>query len=184
MVSLKLAQNNEDLIQILKLQKKNLKSALTNNDIISQGFVTVEHDLKLLQAMNAKFKHVIAVDGNELIGYALVMTRDFRNKITILKSMFKKIDECTFKNKFLKDANYFVMGQICIAKNYRGQGVFKKLYNHLKMKMKNHFTYVITEVADENQRSLKAHYKVGFKTLLKYKDAEQINWVILIWEWH
>ena len=33
-----------------------------------------------------------------------------------------------------------------------------------------HFDYIITEVEIRNQRSMKAHYKVGFKEILEYKD--------------
>jgi len=49
-----------DLQEILILQAKNLKTSLAEEEINTQGFVTVVHDLSLLQEMNEAEKHVIA----------------------------------------------------------------------------------------------------------------------------
>ena len=75
--------------------------------------------------------------------------------------------------------DYIVMGQICIDKNFRKQGVFRGLYNKMKDELKQDYNCIITEVDKENQRSLNAHYTGGFKTLHTFYSNKQ-EWEILI----
>ena len=49
------------------------------------------------------------------------MTVDFVSKFVVLKLMFHKL------SKLVSDGKYIVIGQICIAKDYRKQGVFRVL---------------------------------------------------------
>lgn len=175
------SENNSELKQILSLQSKNLETNITKEELKSQGFVTVKHNLELLQEMSREYPHVIAVDNDEVIGYALVMLKRFSDKIPVLVPMFEMIDRLEFQSIKLANANYFVMGHICIEKDYRGRGVFQGLYRQMKNQLKNHFDFVITEVATRNQRSLAAHSKVGFKSILKYRSELGEEWDILLW---
>ena len=61
------------------------------------------------------------------------------------------------------------MGQICIAKNYRKQGIFRGLYHFYKAELQYQFNYLITEVAAINPRSMQAHEAVGFKIIDDFK---------------
>lgn len=171
---------DEDLPFILELQKQNHKNAVDDATKQSQGFVTAEHDLNLLKAMNDAFPHTVAYDGKEVIGYALTMTKAFRNKIEILKPMFDMIDQ-TLAEKQMSD-RYVVMGQVCIKASHRGQGIFYKLYDAMKRFTQGHFDSIITEVSVQNKRSLKAHYNHGFESLKKYQDKFGEDWDLIIWE--
>jgi len=71
-----------------------------------------------------------------------------------------------------------VMGQICIAKAYRGQGIFKGLYQAMLGFLGNAFSEIITEIDANNIRSLKAHLAIGFKEILRYQTQEQ-EWVLV-----
>ena len=53
------AQSDDDLRQILDLQKKNLKTVLSQDEKNSQGFLTLRHNLHLLSEMNSPFPHII-----------------------------------------------------------------------------------------------------------------------------
>ena len=72
--------------------------------------------------------------------------------------------------------NYMAMGQICIAKTHRGQGIFRKLYQTMKEKLPKGFDTIITEVDGKNKRSLVAHTAIGFNTLTIYNSNGK--------EWH
>ena len=74
------------------------------------------------------------------------------------------------------------MGQICIAKNYRKQGIFRGLYHFYKAELQYQFNYLITEVAAINPRSMQAHEAVGFKIIDTY-EADGIVWNIMDWDW-
>lgn len=178
------AKTSEELHQILALQAANLSKNISKAEAISQGFVTVQHDFELLKAMNEPFPHIIAKDGDKVIGYALVMLRSFADKISVLFSMFEMINESTFNVKSINDSTYFTMGQVCIDKDYRGQGVFQNLYETMQKHYANDFQYLITEISARNTRSLKAHGKIGFQDLKVFTDKESgETWHLVIWDW-
>ena len=47
------AKTDNDLRQILDLQQKNLPKHLSDNEQMTQGFVTLEHDFEMLKKMNS-----------------------------------------------------------------------------------------------------------------------------------
>ena len=183
MISFHKANNTTDLEQILSLQAANRPENISSSELQEQGFVTVRHNLSLLQAMNNPFSHIIAKEQEKLIAYALVMLKKFKNQIPVLIPMFDQIDHLEHKGQPLAAIDYFVIGQICIAKGYRGQGVFYGLYEKMKQEMQPIFPLVITEVSVRNPRSLKAHEKAGFETILGYATEDGEKWEILKWDW-
>ncbi len=74
------------------------------------------------------------------------------------------------------------MGQICIAKVYRGQGLFEQLYNYHKEIYQPQFDLFVTEISTRNHRSLRAHEKVGFKTIHTHRDNLD-EWRVVAWDW-
>ncbi|MFH4963620.1 hypothetical protein V8G69_01330 [Gaetbulibacter sp. M235] len=59
----KSAETEEELHQILELQRVNIFSVISKEEKLSQGFVTVEHTFEILKAMNDLCPHTIAKDG-------------------------------------------------------------------------------------------------------------------------
>jgi|AntRauTorckE5430_2_1112549.scaffolds.fasta_scaffold04638_5 ribosomal protein S18 acetylase RimI-like enzyme len=174
-----------ELHQILALQAANLSKNISEEEAKSQGFVTVQHDFELLDAMNKPFAHIIAKDGEKVVGYALVMLRSFADKIPVLFSMFDMINKAVFNEKSVNDSTYFTMGQICIDKNYRGQGLVENLYKTMQKHYANDFQYLITEITARNTRSTKAHSKVGFEELKVFTDETSGEvWQLVIWDWN
>lgn len=160
------ATTDEELHQILVLQRKNNPQEISSEEKKTEGFVTVQHSFDLLKEMNDASPHVLSKENDIVVGYALCMHPKFRNSIAILKPMFAEIDRVIQPNM---SENYVVMGQVCIDKVYRGKGVFRKLYSKMQQVIKPEFSTIITEVVTTNTRSLKAHYKIGFKKLSTYK---------------
>ena len=176
-ISYKRASNQEELEQIRTLQLQNSSQNITSEEKLQQGFVTVQHSLALLDQMNSSCPHIIATDDNTVMGFALVMLPDFRHEIVVLTPMFERIDEL-----LPKDKTYVVMGQICIDKNYRKQGIFRGLYHFYREELQPQFDYLITEVATINIRSMQAHEAIGFKIIDTYLEAG-IEWNIILWDW-
>jgi hypothetical protein len=177
-----LAQTNEELEQILNLQEANLAPNIPVNDRKSNGFVTVKHDLNVLKKMNAAAPQIIAKDGDQVVGYALVMPKEFSAFVPVLVPMFEMFENLSYKGKLLTDYRYYVMGQICIADTHRGKGLFEELYKYHKEMYSKKFEVCLTEVSSSNPRSMRAHQKVGFKTIHNFDDATD-NWNILLWDW-
>ncbi|SDD60813.1 Acetyltransferase (GNAT) family protein [Pricia antarctica] len=165
--------SEEELNQILALQQKNLPWVVSSEEKKIEGIVTVCHTLDILRAMNELCPHIIAKSDGIVIGYALCMHPKFADAIEVLRPMFDEINVVHPKIK-----NYIVMGQICIAKAFRGQGVFRKLYQTMLENIQPEFGLIITEVDAENRRSLQAHYSVGFEEFKTYRSGDQ-NWKLI-----
>ena len=74
------------------------------------------------------------------------------------------------------------MGQIAVAPSHRGTGVFDALYAEHRARYQERFDLVVTEVATRNTRSLRAHQRVGFRTVTTYRDATD-EWALIAWSW-
>lgn len=168
---------DEELEQIIKLQQNNLPSSISKKEKEAEGFVTVQHDISILKKMNSKQPHIIAKDKDKVVGYALSMLKDFKEDVEILKPMFAMID-----NHLDPSTSYIVMGQICIDKAYRKQGIFRGLYHAMRNELQKKYDFLITEVASNNIRSLQAHQAVGFTTLITY-ESDNIQWHLIYWDW-
>jgi hypothetical protein len=161
-----------EVLEILELQSANLPPALTPDTIASQGFVTVRHDPAVLRRMNDIAPAIIAKAASRVVGYALVMPRSFAADVPILRPLFERLDTLSWRGASLRDnSRWFVMGQICIAHDYRGVGIFDGLYRTMAERYRGEFDFTVTEVAARNTRSLRAHARVGFETLQVYPDA-------------
>jgi len=181
-MELKLTNSDNELNQILSLQNENHFTNISEELKKQEGFVTVKHDFDLLKKMNDMAKHVIALENDKVVGYALVMMKSYQNMIPVLVPMFNTFKSIPYGNTTLDKLNYYVMGQVCIAEGYRGKGIFHKLYLKHKNVYASSFDLCVTEVSSSNIRSMRAHEKVGFKTIHTFKD-ESDEWNILCWDW-
>jgi ribosomal protein S18 acetylase RimI-like enzyme len=143
----------------------------------AEGFVTIEHTLDLLKRMHAVAPSIVARDGPSLAGYALVMPVQCRFSIPILEPMFQRLDSLG-----MLEQRFYVMGQICVGKRWRGQGVFDLLYQAHRRHLRAIYDYSVTEVATRNTRSMRAHERVGFTVIDRYRDATD-EWALLRWDW-
>lgn len=171
-----LVESEAELAEILALQRANLSRNLTPDEIASQGFVTVEHTVELLTRMHRLTPSIVARDGQALVGYALVMPVECRAFIPVLRPMFERLDALGFSRR-----RYYVMGQICVAREWRGRGVFDLLYQAHREQLCGRFDTCVTEVATRNRRSMRAHERVGFAVIDRYRDAAD-EWALLEWD--
>ena len=176
------ANSKNDLEGILNLQKRNLPPTLTNDEIQSQGFVTVDHSYDQLKKLNDREKHIIAKENDKVIGYLLAMTKQSRSDIPILVPMFELFETIFYRDKKISDYNYLVVGQVCIDKAWRGLGVLDHCYAAYKEHYRPKYDFAITEIACNNVRSLKAHKRIGFKEISTYV-SDNTNWSVVLWDW-
>jgi hypothetical protein len=165
-----LVESERDLEGILALQRA---SRAPTKD----GFVTVEHTLEILRAMHAIMPSVVARDeSGAVVAYALSMPRETRELLPILEPMFVKIEALPIAPR------WYVMGQVAVAPSQRGTGVFDALYAEHRTRYGDRFDEIVTEVSLRNARSLRAHERVGFRTVLEFEDATD-QWAIIAWRW-
>jgi hypothetical protein len=182
MVNICHAETTCDLQGILDLQKENLLQNISDQEKLEQGFVRVQHSLDQLKMLNAIEPHIIGKDGDKIAAYFLAMTKTSRNDVPMLIPMFDQFDSLTFKGKKISESNYMAVGQVCIGKAYRGQGLFFQCYEAYRKAFESRYDFAITEISISNARSLKAHQKVGFEVIHTFKD-EYETWAIVLWDW-
>ncbi len=180
MVQLELTDAKGDLEQIIELQRANHVSAIQAALWATDGFVTLEYDMEKLTVMKGKYKHVVARAKNKVVGYALVLLKEQQKYFPLLADMFTTIEAASFHGESLKQKTWFVMGQICVDKDYREQGLFRKLYQKLKEQMQQDFDLIVTEVSTKNIRSVNAHREIGF-TKVEEAGGGSEEWDVIAW---
>ncbi|MDA7711163.1 GNAT family N-acetyltransferase [Flavobacteriaceae bacterium] len=178
----KLVENSEELRQILEIQKGNHIENVSSSAKTEQGFVTVKHSMKRIEAMQSKIPQVISKKDEAVVGYALAMHKSLKNFIPILSPMFATFEKIQYQGRKLSEWNYYVIGQVCVSEPYRRKGVFKALYQKHKEVFSKTFECCITEVSSRNRPSMVAHEKVGFKNIHTYRDTTD-EWNIILWDW-
>ncbi|MCF7559739.1 GNAT family N-acetyltransferase [Sabulilitoribacter multivorans] len=168
---------DEELRQILKLQEQNLKEVLSSQEKHQEGFVTLKHSFDILKKMNDACAHCVAKHEGKVVGYALSMLQNFKNDIPLLVPMFNEIDKALEEKNLSR--HYIAMGQVCVDKNFRGQGVFRGLYNYMANQLRGDFDAIITEVDTKNIRSSNAHKGIGFEALKNYTSNNR-HWEVII----
>ena len=185
MVEYDLVRGEDDVAQILDLQRINHRYAVDAATGQSQGYTTVQHDPETLSAMNRRYPSVVARSEGKVVGYCLMMEQEFRDRIPVLMPMFRMLDTLDWREQPLAgNPRWFVMGQVCVAEAYRAMGVFDGMNHHLRQRYADRFDMTITEVSSANPRSLRAHRRVGFETMHVYEDPEADEvWEVVIWDW-
>ncbi|WP_240347928.1 GNAT family N-acetyltransferase [Longitalea arenae] len=177
------SKTGSDLEQILALQQQNLVAGLSADQIASQGFVTVSHRYEDLQKMNEIESHVIAKDNDQVVAYILAMTARSRYDIPLLLPMFELFEQLNYRHRKIADYRYMVVGQVCVAADYRGKGVFDGCYAAYKDHFKHKYDFAITEIATRNLRSINAHKRIGFETVHEYVAPDGEAWAVVLWNW-
>lgn len=182
MITITTVSSEADLIGILDLQRRNLKKNITADEATSQGFLIAEFSMDYLKKMNEAHPSVIAKRGEEVVGYALIATPAARIGHPLTEDLFNQIDALTFQGIPLNQANYAVIGQLCVDKSVRGMGLVQQLYGRFREELENEYDFGITDVARANSRSLKAHIKTGFQVIhsIGYGGLE---WDVVLWDW-
>ncbi|MDR7127745.1 hypothetical protein J2X69_000073 [Algoriphagus sp. 4150] len=182
MITLTQSKSTADLQGIIDLQKANLSTQISVDEKESQGFVFVRHSLEDLGKLNAIEAHVIALDGNHIAAYILAMTKASKADIPQLVPMFRQFDKIEYMGKKVSGYNYIAVGQVCVGKTYRGEGLFDKCYAKYKEAFEGKYDFAITEISTSNLRSIRAHRRIGFDVIHTFHDGVE-EWNIVIWDW-
>jgi GNAT superfamily N-acetyltransferase len=184
MIHVKRVTTEAELAGILSLQKQNLATALTQEEIQSQGFVTVSHSYDVLHQLNEIEPHILAKEDDRVIAYLLAMTEQSQLLVPVLQPMFDMFRTTGFAGKAVAGFHYLVVGQVCVDKAYRGKGILGQCYAFYRKTFQKEYDFAITEIAAHNLRSLAAHRRIGFQEIHRHLAPDGVNWVIVVWDWN
>jgi GNAT superfamily N-acetyltransferase len=182
MIEICLVQQESDLEQVYQLNLQNLKGNISATEAKQEGFVTWLYSPQLLLQMHRLAPSLVAKEGDQVVGYALVTPKEASAFHPDLQEMFASLRNLDYKGKKLFDHNFYCMGQVCIAKEYRGKGIFEKLYEGHYQYYHKQYDLLVTEISVNNLRSQKAHEQVGFTTIYKHRDHMD-DWNVVVWDW-
>ena len=181
MITLQLVTTEQEMEGVLALQQANLRKNITQEEAESQGFLMAEYDLAFLALLHKASPGIIAKDGKKVVGYSLVALPETARHHELLADHVENIERCIFDGKPVE--NYAIVAQLCVSKEYRGQDLVQKLYGGFRDNYADQYTYCVTDVAQANHRSLKAHQKRGFQ-IIDTLDYGGIGWDIVLWDWN
>ena len=172
-----------EIVAIKILQEENLKKNISEDEAACEGFVSAEYTLDFLKHINKIIPSIIAMNGSELVGYSLIITRESGDVHDLLNDLIQSIDTVSYKGSLLSNRRYVLGGQLCIKKGYRGRGLPQRLYAALKEATHKEFDMCVTDVAQSNPRSLKAHLRAGFQ-VVDAKTYGGLHWDIVLLDYN
>jgi len=183
MAILKLVEKVQELIGLKQLQTNNLRRIIGEEEAMKEGFVTSEYELSLLQSMHAIHPSIIVKEGEEVVGYTIVTNKEVYGAHPELDHLFNTLDATLYNGALLKEVNYILIGQVCVAKSHRGHGWVPKMYEYYKNLHATNYPYLVTDISQANKRSIRMHQKIGFETI---GVIEQVGtgWDIVLWDWN
>jgi len=179
--ALRIARSNDDFEGILALQRANLRQALSPGEQAAGGFVFLQHDLAVLRRMAAKLPQAIALADGRVVGYCLALAVGLRHEVPDLEPMFVQFERCRHRGRALSSWRYFVGGQVCVDREFRGQRLAARLYREICGSLPAPYEVCVTEIAARNRASLSSHESMGFRRILDYSDGQE-DWVICAWD--
>lgn len=182
MLTAKFVTNDDELIQIARLSADNLVFNISDETKEKEGFVTWVYPVNTLFALHAIAHSVIVKDGDTVVGYALVLTKECAAIYPPLGETINHVSTISYKGRPLTAHRVYFMGQICVHADYRGRGIVGMLYEFHRQQLSAQFDILVTEISTNNPRSLRAHQKTGFKVIDTYHDAKD-EWDVVIWDW-
>ena len=182
MLTTKLATTDQEIQQIAALSNANRSDNITTEEKTAEGFVSWVYTPEILHTINAIAPSVIVMDEDILAGYAITLTSECISVYPNAANTYIHASPLHFKGRTLGEQRFYLMGQICVAKAWRGQGIVGALYNGHRHFYSPRFDALVTEISMANPRSLKAHQKVGFETIDRHYENGH-DWAVVAWDW-
>ncbi|HKS28356.1 MAG TPA: GNAT family N-acetyltransferase [Pyrinomonadaceae bacterium] len=180
MTTITIASTDQHFEEILALQRLYHTRTLSAEVQSVEGFVYAEHNLPLLRRMAAESPQAIALSEGRVVGYCLSLPFSLQEEVPALVPMFEQFKRCVYRGRPLLDYRLIVGGQVCVDREYRGQGLLARLYDQLRVSVGQTRDLCVTEISTRNQVSVRAHERMGFEIINTYSDAGE-DWVIVAW---
>lgn len=100
----------------------------------------------------------LSLRGETLKGYFMTMSKELAASIPFEAELLEHAEEMLFKDKLIKEYDYVILAQICVAKEFKGGMTFHRLHvaTHSMLKEQG-FEIGVGEILDTNSLSLAVH---------------------------
>lgn len=145
-----------DIEGVSILQAKYLLVNIPENER-QNGFVTTPFTLEQLTEIINLDGLFIAETNHQIVAYAFAASWQYFSQWPIFPYMVSRFPDLNFGPETLTINNSFQYGPICIHEDFRGSGLFQKLFETMRIAMNQHYPIGITFINKINKRSFEAH---------------------------
>lgn len=157
-----------DLQGAVELLEENYRGSLSEEGK-KDGFISVLFSVDDLIEMSENGVTVVAVCGDTTAGVLSAQSCDYNvRKIPLVKEMVTALTDKIVDGAPIDTTQSIVCGPVCVSKEFRGQGVFEKMYDVLKGEAKKNYSLGLTLISQGNPRSLRAHEKIGMQKVTSF----------------
>ncbi|QIR15535.1 GNAT family N-acetyltransferase [Shewanella aestuarii] len=170
-----------DVAQLHELETLHVNAELSSYDpsLQAQGLSRGQ-----LESLIEQHWIMLALNEQTIIGYVIAAKWSFFAKQSLYQKMIAllpniNISQGQFPVK-VTIANSCQYGPIWIDQQYRGQGIFAKLVDGLASKVKINVRFLVAYIAEDNERSFKAHTQYADMQVVDYFSFQQRDFYLLI----
>ena len=146
----------EDYGEIVRLQRENYIANLSAEER-REGFLSAEFSLDQVAAIASALGIAIVTIDDGLVGCLCGIRREFDHGSPVVAKMLESYDHAWFQGKPLSAFNSYIYGPVCIARQYRGRGLLRGLYDFQKKDLVGLFELGVALVSHSNPHSMQAH---------------------------
>ncbi len=167
----------DDVSALASLEKSQLEAELSQRESgMMQGQAFSADDLtKLIN----QYWIVVAESDGKIIGYVIAGSWAFFQSWPIYRRLLNCIQQHSIDGRSLSQTNSCQYGPIWISQKHRGSGVFQALVNHLKSCVKAQYPFMLTFIAEDNERSFAAHTQKVAMQVVDYFDFDGRDYYLL-----
>jgi len=159
-----------DIPGVLKLQEKYLYRNMTEEER-KDGFVTTPFTYQQIEEILKENGLFVAKNKNGVVvAYIFAASWKYFEQWEIFNYMVSRFPNISFQNQKITTSNSFQYGPVCIDKKYRGQGLFNRLFEEMRLEFVKKYPISITFINKVNQISTAAHTrKLGWEIIDEFE---------------
>jgi hypothetical protein len=146
----------EDYPAILDLQSTNFIANLHEDDR-KQGFLSAQFTAEQTALIAEDLGTMLAVVDDHVAGFLCAFRKEFDTGSPVIATMLESYDRLSFDGEPLSSFSSYIYGPVCIARDYRGRGLLRGLYEAQKKDLAGRFEIGVAFVSRSNPHSLEAH---------------------------
>lgn len=145
-----------DYEAILRLQEANFIANLSEEERRS-GFLSAQFTLEQTARIAEDLGTALAIVDGRIAGFLCAFRNEFETGSPVIAKMIESYDRFTFEGRPLSSFASYIYGPVCIAREHRGRGFLRGLYEYQRKDLAGRFEIGVAFVALNNPHSLNAH---------------------------
>ena len=147
-----------DYARILELQSANFVANLTEAQR-QQGFLSAQFSAEQTARIAEDLGITVALVDGRIAGFLCAFRKEFPTGSPVIAEMLSSYEMLRFEDLPLSSFNSYIYGPVCIAREYRGRGLLRGLYEAQRSDLAGKFDLGVAFVSRNNPHSLSAHTK-------------------------